>query len=677
MPIYQPLSTSNISSINKVCVGDQRYIQMYQGENLVWEAPKSYASTASLAYNTTTIPASGGTATPVLDYSSSWGWYENTTGGGSLTPAYTVSYSFKTTAPSTWSIDSSTGVITATTLNNTNLAQTPVTVSALVTTSDGSETIDTTIIQAENTIVKGTLSRIQSGTVAWIPASGGTIDKFKTISVRFVGGPAWSSGYTTTNYQYITDVNDSHLSYTSVTAPNLGTTYRSALKVGTITATCTFGTDTSTKSLDVYQYANTYTIQALKTSSVYSSRSIVLGPTFEDIHLFTSGNTYVYTSGATKFVPADYDYECYEDSSEETIYEEENGWMITRTDLGEFILKQNYYFVEGSTENISTYQAYVSITLTGDRDSDDTDSEYYYITQYPDYVAGGSIRYLPAEGGTKSTTCYSWMQGMTISVIPSWLSVSVTSWPAKETFDVNNKNRFVTQVTATRNKGMLRVASLTLEGDRGSDDSILVYQYGNYICTFYIDEITIPSVVKSGDAIGNVRVVVSPSLTSYDIDTTSQWTATSSASWLRVTSRGSSWSSASLSIISEIADTQPAIITFTDSNSHSTTVTVIPKVSSTGKAILSDSYCFSISSDNNVYRTISLSDGTAITSSTPITVSYKFYDGDGFETSSKPTNFYCNLSKSTLIIRGGMTVREKTVVTLSLAGYESTTLICF
>lgn len=69
---------------------------------------------------------------------------------------------------------------------------------------------------------------------------------------------------------------------------------------------------------------------------------------------------------------------------------------------------------------------------------------------------------------------------------------------------------------------MLRVASLTLEGDRGSDDSILVYQYGNYICTFYIDEITIPSVVKSGDAIGNVRVVVSPSLTSYDIDTTSQ-----------------------------------------------------------------------------------------------------------------------------------------------------------
>lgn len=35
MPIYQPLSTSNISSINKVCVGDQRYIQMYQGENLV------------------------------------------------------------------------------------------------------------------------------------------------------------------------------------------------------------------------------------------------------------------------------------------------------------------------------------------------------------------------------------------------------------------------------------------------------------------------------------------------------------------------------------------------------------------------------------------------------------------------------------------------------------------
>lgn len=50
----------------------------------------------------------------------------------------------------------------------------------------------------------------------------------------------------------------------------------------------------------------------------------MLGPTFEDIHLFTSGNTYVYTSGATKFAPADYDYECYEDSSEETIYEEEN-----------------------------------------------------------------------------------------------------------------------------------------------------------------------------------------------------------------------------------------------------------------------------------------------------------------------------------------------------------------
>lgn len=144
-----------------------------------------------------------------------------------------------------------------------------------------------------------------------------------------------------------------------------------------------------------------------------------------------------------------------------------------------------------------------------------------------------------------------------------------------------------------------------------------------------------------------------------------------------MTSTGSSGTSAYLSIGSEIVDPQPAIITFTDTNSHSTTVTVIPKVSSTGKAILSDYYCFGISSSTNVYRTISLSDGTAITASTPITVSYKFYDDDGFETSSKPTNFYCKLSGSSLIVRGGMVDGEKAVFTLSLAGYESTTLICF
>ena len=234
-----------------VYLNNERFIQIRLGNDLYWEAPKSYDAKCTLSYNTPLIPASGGTSTPILNCSSTWGYYEKTTGGGSGSSNYTVTYAFKDTAPSNWSIDAATGVITAASLETTERDETRVIVVGTVITSNKTITVECSVSQAENVLTLTDAGSL-SGTIADIPASGGTVSTFTTISMRGYG--TFSSGSSFADY--IDDVNSKVFSYSGgpFTGENLGTTTKNRTKLGSLTVTA-IGTSRS-KTIDVYQASN-------------------------------------------------------------------------------------------------------------------------------------------------------------------------------------------------------------------------------------------------------------------------------------------------------------------------------------------------------------------------------------------------------------------------------------
>lgn len=102
---------------------------------------KTYSNvTVSLSYNR--IPAGGGTVSPTISYSQTWGWNGSTTGGGTITTGGTVTYS---------GANGSNGAVTAAS-KGTNISgvTTVATVTAKVSLNGKEGTATYTVQQAEN-----------------------------------------------------------------------------------------------------------------------------------------------------------------------------------------------------------------------------------------------------------------------------------------------------------------------------------------------------------------------------------------------------------------------------------------------------------------------------------------------------------------------------------------------
>lgn len=229
------------------------------------------------------IAASGGSVTPSKSFTQSVSYTSGST--STVTSGGTWSYSGT-------SVNTSTGAVSASSLGTTVKSRskiTTATASLMVNGKTGSTTAD--VYQAANSATYGAVT-ISGGTVADIPASGGSVSSASGISgsqtVSFTSGDS-RPGAVSFSYS------------TAVSAPSLGTTVKSRTLIGTLDATAIGdGGVTADKSFDVYQEANTAAYASPSITASYDDDIPAGGGTVSLSKSFTQNVTY--TSGSTSTV---------------------------------------------------------------------------------------------------------------------------------------------------------------------------------------------------------------------------------------------------------------------------------------------------------------------------------------------------------------------------------------
>lgn len=265
------------------------------------------------------IPASGGSLTPTLMYSQTWGWNESNTNGGTISgsldsPAAGTVFAF--TGPS---VNKTTGVVTAASKGTVVSGLTEIgTITATVTLNGKtSAPISSNLIEQDiNSASYGDVSfssRVPS--VADIPASGGSVDK---ADVEWSGeGAIATQKITYSSGAEVTISNDAGspepafdaitIAYGDpITAASKGTTVSARTEAGVITITATGAeSKTATKSVTVYQAANSATYGDVTIGQASPVSLAAPGETYAIVPAMKQ--TVTYTSGATRTeaTPAD------------------------------------------------------------------------------------------------------------------------------------------------------------------------------------------------------------------------------------------------------------------------------------------------------------------------------------------------------------------------------------
>lgn len=282
---------------------------------------KNYAvpTISAFAYPEGNIPASGGSKTPTLSYSQTWGWNESNTNGGTISgtlaaPASGTTFAFKGAV-----VNATTGVVTAaskgTTVSNvTEVDAVTVTVTLNGKTSASSASVS--VKQAANAASYGDVnfsSRVPSAID--IPASGGSVGStnitwsgegvIATQTISYTSGATVSisndAGSETPAFEAIA------VTYSdAVTAASKGTAVSARTEAGVITITATgAGEQKATKSLTVYQAANSATYGEVTIGQATPVSLAAPGETYAIVPAMKQ--TVTYTSGATRTeaTPAD------------------------------------------------------------------------------------------------------------------------------------------------------------------------------------------------------------------------------------------------------------------------------------------------------------------------------------------------------------------------------------
>lgn len=281
---------------------------------------KNYAipTISAFAYPEGNIPASGGSKTPTLSYSQTWGWNESNTNGGTISGTLAAPASGTTFAFSGAVVNATTGVVTAGSKATTVSAVTEVdAVTATVTlngkTSAPSESVS--VKQAANEVTYDDVQFLErTPSASDIPASGGTVGESQ-ITWDGTGAIATQQiFYTSGASAQITDVAGSEtpafpkiaLSYNEVTADSKGTAVSVRTEVGVITVTATgAGAKKATTSVTVYQAANSATYGEVTIGQATPVSLAAPGETYQIVPAMKQ--TVTYTSGATRTesTPAD------------------------------------------------------------------------------------------------------------------------------------------------------------------------------------------------------------------------------------------------------------------------------------------------------------------------------------------------------------------------------------
>ena len=282
---------------------------------------KNYAvpTISAFAYPEGNIPASGGSKTPTLSYSQTWGWNESNTNGGTISGTLAAPASGTTFAFSGAVVNTTTGVVTASSKGTTVSDVTEVDAVTVTVTLNGktsASSASVSVKQAANTASYGDVnfsSRVPSAND--ISAAGGSIG---SSNITWSGNGAIATQ--TINYTSGATVNISNdagsktpafeaiaITYSAaVTAASKGTAVSARTEAGVITITATgAGGQKATKSLTIYQEANSASYGEVTIGQATPVSLNAPGETYTIVPAMKQ--TVTYTSGATRTesTPAD------------------------------------------------------------------------------------------------------------------------------------------------------------------------------------------------------------------------------------------------------------------------------------------------------------------------------------------------------------------------------------
>lgn len=274
------------------------------------------------------IPASGGSLTPTLMYSQTWGWNESNTNGGTISgsldsPVAGTVFTF--TGPS---VNETTGVVTAASKGTVVSGLTEIGTITVTVTLNGKTSApisSNNIEQAINSASYGDVnfsSRVPSA--ADIPASGGSIGAsnitwsgegvIATQTITYDSGSTVDisndAGSTSPVFDAIA------ITYSNaITATSKGTAVSARTEAGVITITASgAGSQKATKSLTIYQAANSATYgdvtigQATPVSLAAPGETYAIVPAMKQTVTYTSGATRTESTPADNKVQLSADY---------------------------------------------------------------------------------------------------------------------------------------------------------------------------------------------------------------------------------------------------------------------------------------------------------------------------------------------------------------------------------
>lgn len=291
---------------------------------------KNYAvpTISAFAYPEGNIPASGGSKTPTLSYSQTWGWNESNTNGGTISGTLAAPASGTTFAFSGAVVNATTGVVTAASKGTTVSDVTEVDAVTVTVTLNGktsASSASVSVKQAANTVSYGDInfsSRVPS--VEDIPAAGGSKGSadiawsgegaIATQTISYTSGATVSisndAGSETPAFEAIA------VTYSAaVSATSKGTAVSARTEAGVITITATgAGEQKATKSLTVYQAANSASYgevtigQATPVSLNAPGETYTIAPAMKQTVTYTSGATRTESTPADNKVQLSADY---------------------------------------------------------------------------------------------------------------------------------------------------------------------------------------------------------------------------------------------------------------------------------------------------------------------------------------------------------------------------------
>nr|DAY49661.1 MAG TPA: hypothetical protein [Caudoviricetes sp.] len=256
------------------------------------------------------IPVLGGTSSPSLSMHIDQVWTSEATSTRPLTAGYQDSYAFVGTAPPTFSINTDTGVVTATEAEVSSELKANVKVDISVANWDGSTTL-TKSAQAEVAQPAGTViyaNPVITISYPQIPAKGGTVNPTIQVTQAWGWNDDYDEGVNTFNLTTLPAGSYSFTGTTSstngaVTAASKGTTISGVTSVSTVGFTVTLNGKSSNKSVTVGQQANSIDSTVVSAVGWHNNTSSVGaggGSLVVDVEVT---NTYTSTSTA-KVYPA-------------------------------------------------------------------------------------------------------------------------------------------------------------------------------------------------------------------------------------------------------------------------------------------------------------------------------------------------------------------------------------